>query len=177
MENGIDTAHVPFLHCQQTRAITDSTLEVDGPILVYRMSHAYNPLLTNRLLGSEVEGPLEFTYYGLGCWVSRVSVHRLLEFRFVTMFLYTPIDEESLEVHVVFSMKKIFNTAFTRVLATRAIKELGRTIAQDIPIFNNKVYRSEPLLCDGDGPIMQYRRWARQFYTELPARTHAQVAP
>jgi phenylpropionate dioxygenase-like ring-hydroxylating dioxygenase large terminal subunit len=177
MENGIDTGHVPFLHSQQTLAITDSTLEVDGPILVHRMSHTYNPLFTNRLLGSEVTGPLEFTYYGLGCWVSRVSVHRLLEFRFVTIFLYTPIDAESLEVHVVFSMQKIFNTAFTRVLAKRAIKELGRTLAQDIPIFNNKVYRSEPLLCDGDGPIMPYRRWARQFYTELPARTHAQVAP
>lgn len=27
----------------------------------------------------------------------------------------------------------------------------------------NKTYRPMPVLCDGDGPISEYRRWARQF--------------
>ena len=35
---------------------------------------------------------------------------------------------------------------------------------KDFPIWENKVYRERPLLCDGDGPIQAFRRWAAQFY-------------
>jgi phenylpropionate dioxygenase-like ring-hydroxylating dioxygenase large terminal subunit len=48
----------------------------------------------------------------------------------------------------------------------KAMQEGGRTIEEDIPIWENKAYRSAPLLCDGDGPIMRYRQWTRQFYSE-----------
>ena len=37
---------------------------------------------------------------------------------------------------------------------------------QDIPIWNNKIYQPAPRLCDGDGPIAEFRKWFRQFYTE-----------
>jgi 3-ketosteroid 9alpha-monooxygenase subunit A len=35
---------------------------------------------------------------------------------------------------------------------------------QDIPIWEHKTYRTQPLLCNGDGPIGAYRKWANQFY-------------
>ena len=35
----------------------------------------------------------------------------------------------------------------------------------DLKIWEHKVYRDQPLLCDGDGPIGKMRRWYRQFYT------------
>ena len=38
--------------------------------------------------------------------------------------------------------------------------------AQDIAIWENKIYRERPFLCDGDGPIAPFRRWAKQFYVE-----------
>ena len=34
----------------------------------------------------------------------------------------------------------------------------------DIQIWENKLFREQPVLCDGDGPINQLRRWYRQFY-------------
>ena len=37
----------------------------------------------------------------------------------------------------------------------------------DFIVWNNKRYRPNPLLCDGDGPILPFRKWFRQFYTEL----------
>ena len=40
---------------------------------------------------------------------------------------------------------------------------------KDIPIWENKRYRATPLLCDGDGPIGEFRRWCLQFYPEAPA--------
>lgn len=36
---------------------------------------------------------------------------------------------------------------------------------QDIPIWERKLYLTRPLLCDGDGAIAGFRRWATQFYS------------
>ena len=44
--------------------------------------------------------------------------------------------------------------------------EFLRQVKQDIPIWESKVYTPRPLLCDGDGQIAEFRRWARQFYSE-----------
>src|SRR5262245_37759954 len=40
-ENGIDTAHMPLVHYQQTRAIESEAFEADGPILTHHMFHKY----------------------------------------------------------------------------------------------------------------------------------------
>ena len=50
------------------------------------------------------------------------------------------------------------------------IADIEKQMREDTPIWENKVYHERPLLCDGDGPIAQYRRWARQFYSEEAAR-------
>jgi hypothetical protein len=34
----------------------------------------------------------------------------------------------------------------------------------DFIVWNNKKYRPNPLLCDGDGPVLQFRKWFKQFY-------------
>jgi len=36
--------------------------------------------------------------------------------------------------------------------------------ANDIEIWENKVYLDKPTLAKGDGPIHRMRRWYRQFY-------------
>ena len=38
----------------------------------------------------------------------------------------------------------------------------------DFIVWNNKRYRPNPLLCDGDGPIFPFRKWFKQFYVEKP---------
>jgi hypothetical protein len=42
----------------------------------------------------------------------------------------------------------------------------ARGVVGDIPIWNKKIHRANPILCDGDGPIMQYRKYFSQFYAE-----------
>ena len=37
-------------------------------------------------------------------------------------------------------------------------------VDDDIPIWREKVYRENPVLCDGDGPINKHRKWTKQFY-------------
>lgn len=34
----------------------------------------------------------------------------------------------------------------------------------DFRIWENKIHRTRPLLCEEDGPIARFRSWAAQFY-------------
>ena len=44
--------------------------------------------------------------------------------------------------------------------------ELAKAVTQDFPIWENKTYHATPMLCDGDGPVPAFRRWAAQFYVD-----------
>ena len=43
------------------------------------------------------------------------------------------------------------------MLINALIAEIARQVEQDIPIWEHKLYRPTPILCDGDGPIAKYR--------------------
>jgi hypothetical protein len=153
-------------------AVKNITLETNGPVVSYSVSLTYKLTSTfGGMLGSEAEGSFNVTSYGLSCPTSRAHVKSLIELRFLNLFSITPIDEEYLDVRFVFSMKKVFNEPLTRILGMIISKSAARTFEQDISIFEHKAYRSQPILCEGDGPIMQFRRWTRQFYSDLPAIT------
>ena len=165
-ENGVDTAHMPLVHGNQTKAIQSETLEARGPVLVHRMAHDYQLFALARWLGARVNGPLEVTYHGLGCAVNRARVHAGIALEYLFLFTFTPVDETTVEVSSILSMKKRRNPLATWLLMRKALAEGARTIDQDVPIFEHKIHRAEPLLTGRDGPIMQYRRWATQFYGE-----------
>ena len=40
-------------------------------------------------------------------------------------------------------------------------------MSQDIPIWENKVYRDRPVLTRSERPILEHRKWAEQFYSLL----------
>ena len=84
----------------------------------------------------------------------------------LTYITQTPIDEEFTEVNLLFSMKRLPDAG-----ATESISELNDQITnlqftQDVPIWENKIYRERPIVTKVDGPVAQYRRWFRQFYSD-----------
>lgn len=163
-ENGMDSAHFSFLHCQQTLAMSTESVEAEGPVFTHRTFQHYNVFRLAKFWVKEVAGPLDVTLYGLGCAVNRTCVRAKIQMEYCFAFFFTPIDEERVEVNSVLSMKKLPSRIVTHLLMAKAIQEGRKTIEQDIPIWENKHYRSQPVLCEGDGPVMQYRRWTRQFY-------------
>ena len=50
-----------------------------------------------------------------------------------------------------------------------------RGLDGDIPIWHNKFHLREPLLCDGDGPIMRFRKYFAQFYVGGPYGDEGEV--
>jgi hypothetical protein len=43
---------------------------------------------------------------------------------------------------------------------------MSQGVFEDVPIWEEKVYQANPVLCDGDGPITRNRKWFEQFYIE-----------
>ena len=60
-----------------------------------------------------------------------------------------------------------------RTSASAFIAEIERQLGQDIPIWEHKTMKMRPVLCDGDGPIGLFRRWAKQFYISAPGSATA----
>ena len=36
----------------------------------------------------------------------------------------------------------------------------------DVAIWEHKLFRPDPILCDGDGPLAKLRKWYNQFYED-----------
>jgi phenylpropionate dioxygenase-like ring-hydroxylating dioxygenase large terminal subunit len=81
---------------------------------------------------------------------------------FIFQAASTPIDEAHTHQQWIFAYRKSMGHAAGRAMIDGFAKS---GIYQDIPIWEHMLYREEPVLVKGDGQIMQFRRWARQFYS------------
>ncbi|MEX2247833.1 MAG: Rieske 2Fe-2S domain-containing protein [Dehalococcoidia bacterium] len=155
-ENGVDSAHFKYVHGTpeqpQTRA------EMDGHIFRVR-----SPVQYTTPQGA-IEGQIASDSYAFG--FSLVRFTGIVETLIVSSV--TPIDGEYVDVRFSFTTKKLGNEAATANVARAFIAEIERQLGQDIPIWEHKVMKMRPILCDGDGPIGLFRRWCKQFYLPEP---------
>ncbi|MGD1912844.1 MAG: Rieske 2Fe-2S domain-containing protein [Rivularia sp. (in: cyanobacteria)] len=174
-ENAMDTAHMLHLHGESFRALEKAEFDINGTVLVHRLCPKYR-LSIFRKLGIDAEACVQINSYGLGYQASYTQVKAVIEFHSLTLFMLTPIDEQFVDVHVLVSTKKVFNKIITYVLRSKSMAEVSCNLQQDIPIWENKIYRSQPLLSEVDGPITQYRRWTQQFYSDIPLNSRESLA-
>ena len=79
----------------------------------------------------------------------------------------TPIDDETTRIHFgVIGKKDGRSDAETRELLKAYMEDQSLAIQQDFEIWEHKGFRARPALCDGDGPIGEFRNWTKQFYSE-----------
>ncbi len=152
-ENSVDSAHFLYLH--KTQGQPETVAEA--------MKHVFHVVSKTRMkaYGTVVEGGIDVLAYGFGFTLTRFTgiVETLL------MSSVTALDDERVDARFTFTVKKGPNDMVTSVVGEKFIQEIERQVQADIPIWENKGYVSPPLLCDGDGPIGAYRKWAKQFYT------------
>jgi nitrite reductase/ring-hydroxylating ferredoxin subunit len=74
----------------------------------------------------------------------------------------TPIEQDEVCVRFSFSYPKPASPGLPKAF----IKEVVRQLEQDIEIWEHKVFLENPILCDGDGPIGDMRRYFEQFYAK-----------
>jgi 3-ketosteroid 9alpha-monooxygenase subunit A len=153
VENIFDLAHGQFVHQNDNgNSPPEVTYDFDG--------HGATVVFENNLalLGAKTHHVT--TLNELGVNVNRASGVGAKSF----FSAYTPIDEDHLDVRFSFLTPLSLPDDPTGAVSRRSAETTVALFEQDIPIWEHKTYRDQPLLCHGDGPIGAYRKWANQFY-------------
>lgn len=158
-ENVTDTAHFAGVHKMVDPEMYKGVkIDVDGPFFNVFQHMKLGP--DSAMAGIEV--PVSTKTCGPGVAVLGVSIGPVETLSFINQ---TPIDDEYLHATINFTMKKLDDRAMSNMVRQTHAMFLNEQYTQDIPIWENKVYKVKPNFCDGDGPIPQWRRWYKQFYT------------
>ncbi|MFO0687243.1 MAG: Rieske 2Fe-2S domain-containing protein [Myxococcota bacterium] len=155
LENGIDWPHSLPVHGFDPPS--GGIAEFDGP--VYRWGADTGK--TIELLDERRER-FSFRVESWGLGLSHVHYDGL--FSVIFQIGQTPIDATTTRIafSILTRARDREDPAIGPALE-RYVADKVRTFEQDFPIWENKVHRARPLLCDGDGPIHAFRRWAAQF--------------
>jgi nitrite reductase/ring-hydroxylating ferredoxin subunit len=103
--------------------------------------------------------------FGLGVSVVEASIPRIGA-RTRQQVLATPVAPGRIELRLtmqVFHAGDRLRSVAERIAARVATRGFVHDVLQDVPIWASQRYVSRPALAHGDGPIVPYRRWARQF--------------
>jgi nitrite reductase/ring-hydroxylating ferredoxin subunit len=158
VENGADTAHFPEVH---------GTLEpgprpepqLDGP----RARIVVRSTTDASTTGGTYRTSIDVTAHGLGIQhvaseVDGVGVRNRV------LIHATPLDERHVRVLAPISVGTTGDDAGDSFVHDAWHASFVENFERDARIWENKVYRSVPRLSRVDGPIMELRRWAAQFY-------------
>ncbi len=151
VENVVDSAH--FLPVHRNRPLRFEN-EFDGVRAIQRSEGT----------GTEEHATtgyrLEAIYYGPGYQITRMDsvVPTIL------VNAHTMVREDLL--HLRFGLMIPANpvTPYPDDYVRFYVATLMNGFKQDAAIWEHKVYRDRPVLCDGDGPIEELRRWYAQFF-------------
>ncbi len=137
-ENNHDFAHFQFVH--GTEGVPDGEERIEG---TYK----------------SVKSPgLERETFGLGLGVVRVP--GMLTF----VSSVTPIDHDNVHVRWFFTVPVTSGDEAVGFFAD----QFTAGVTQDIPIWENKIYRPLPVLTKSESGIIAHRNWSKQFYSEVP---------
>jgi nitrite reductase/ring-hydroxylating ferredoxin subunit len=136
-ENNYDAVHFQFVHGSEAIPAQDEF--IDG---TYKRTVSH-------------EGAFVREGFGLGLGVLRIKGW--------TTFLSntTPIDEENLLVRWIFTSPRELGESAPH----EAADQLCSGVSQDIPIWENKIYKDPPVLRPMEKGVTEHRRWCRQFYS------------
>jgi len=156
IENIADSGHFPAVHGTNLETFEN---EFIGHIAIQRSTGVAYP----RGGGSDAF-KLTATYYGPAYQVTEME--SFLPNRLINA--HTPIDGESLHLRFGVMLKRVGDDKKMARYAAGYTQNLQLGFGEDVAIWENKVWRDRPTLCDGDGPMGALRRWYKQFYTTEP---------
>jgi len=156
-ENGVDPAHFRYVH--RMDAVPEGETRYDG---VVRRSVVEGPKTIVDPGGRErsFRTRVETVQNGAGQKWTRFS--GLSESLLLT--LVTPVDSQQVELRFAFTWRRVAEDSFEAALLRQSVAAIVAGVEDDIAIWSHKLHRSRPLLCDGDGPIPEFRRYFSQFY-------------
>jgi 3-ketosteroid 9alpha-monooxygenase subunit A len=128
-------------------------------------------------LAGDAELQTVATYYGPAYQITEMTgamngqtIHSIL------LNCHVPIDQHSFSLRYGVLVKKIpgLDDEQNNAMAQAYVEQARAAFYEDVAIWNSKTRVDNPLLCDGDGPVYQLRKWYEQFYldaAEVPPQT------
>jgi 3-ketosteroid 9alpha-monooxygenase subunit A len=160
-ENSVDYAHFSVIH--GTKSPPVPTLKIEG---YTRYSLIETKMVTPR---GEVDGKIEVRAVGPGQSFTR--------FHGIANVLMnqqaTAINQERTHLRQQFYRPADVSEGGKRV-TNAIVRDLVFQVGQDIPIWEHKRFQAKPMLVEGDGPILSYRKqYARYYATEDAEKTES----
>lgn len=152
VDNLADRAHFPEVHKTE---IDEFSFDIEGPRATQKAKG--RALLPG---GGVDKFSSTTTYHGPGYLLMRMDG----ALKNYMLIVHTPIDENTLDLRLLVMLKIVGDRATTEGYVSQYMSNLKLGFEDDMKIWEHKVYRDAPMLCEGDGPIGRLRRWYRQFY-------------
>ncbi|NNC38086.1 MAG: (2Fe-2S)-binding protein [Acidimicrobiales bacterium] len=153
-ENGVDAAHFKYIH--GTASFPDYDIEFDGH---KRTASVDAKMQTPK---GEVDGTIAYGTVGAGqSWTKFSGISETLMVAGIT-----PIDQARTHIRFAFTQPKEEAEGPMANLAKAMRKEICRQLDQDKVVWDRQKYMPKPSICDGDGPILPFRKFFAQFYAE-----------
>jgi phenylpropionate dioxygenase-like ring-hydroxylating dioxygenase large terminal subunit len=153
-ENNCDPVHFMFVHTAPAVPETQIRFSQDDMFM-----HLTDEAERTSTYGT-FRTKLERDSFGIG--IVAVRVVGIQDAGLLMLSSTTPIDRGHTHSRWVFTVSKhLADTA-----GEEFIDGLSTGVLADMRIWENKIYRPNPVLCDGDLFIGKFRQWVKQFYSE-----------
>ncbi|GAB5451864.1 MAG: Rieske 2Fe-2S domain-containing protein [Halioglobus sp.] len=180
IENIVDIAHFPHVHGGKVKKFENrfgdytvtqlSTVDRDASANMIIPPGAPLSLeqLRDEQAGSASDAWGDATYHGPSImYYYTESRSSEINFRAWWVNCHTPVNREELDLCSAVIVCSLDDTPLPKEFATTYPQMAHLAFGQDVEIWRDKIYREDPILCDGDGPINKLRRWYERFYLSL----------
>ena len=89
----------------------------------------------------------------------------------------TPVEMDTVHLRFAFTQQRADRDGPRAGVARAIIKDICRQLDQDKVVWDRQQHVAQPLLCDGDGPILAFREFFSQFYAEQQHTGGPKVVP
>lgn len=153
-ENNNDPVHFEYVHGMAETPPSDISYSEDG--------RAYRIVSTNERTTPMGTFETELVRDSWGIGLSSVRTEGIPDAGLLMFSSTTPIDTNRTISRWLLTVTK----NMVELAGDEFMDGLTTGVRQDLRIWSNKVHRAQPVLCEADKYLSDFRRWVRQFYSE-----------
>ncbi|MEZ5504410.1 MAG: Rieske 2Fe-2S domain-containing protein [Halioglobus sp.] len=176
IENIVDIAHFPHVHGGAVqswenrfgeRSVTQLSSVKRDPTanMVIPPGVGFDLEAARSEAGEEADAWGDATYHGPSImYYYTESTSPAVSFRSWWVNCHIPVSSQEVDLCSAVILSSLTDEPLATEFAQLYPEMAHIAFGQDVEIWKDKVYREDPILCDGDGPISKLRRWYEQFY-------------
>ncbi|VDD97975.1 unnamed protein product [Enterobius vermicularis] len=176
-ENGADIAHLNYLHLVAANEGSDIT-KIRLDIQNRRVKHYWNgswepqPAPQQHVGIMHLEEAITFGNWKIPFTAAKLDAIQIgpgivhMMFDFGSLGKGIVLQHVTPEKPLLQKCRFVMYSTLPKILANIFMTCEAYQYERDVYVWNNKRFTRQPMLVKHDGPIMKFRRWYNQFYTE-----------